>query len=114
MVLAVLGTILIALGLAFATAAIVGLLRMDDVYAQLHAAGLITGPALILVLLAALASGDAEIVTSALLILLFVLVTAPLAAHGIARAHHERNRERDGLVPGPHTEARESRHPEGG
>jgi len=85
-VLDVLGLGLIAVGLALATVALFGLLRMPDVYAQLHAAGLVTGPAVTAVLLAAVATGNAEIITSAVLIVLFVLITAPLSSHAIARA----------------------------
>jgi multicomponent Na+:H+ antiporter subunit G len=88
-VLDILGLGLIAVGLALATVALFGLLRMPDVYAQLHAAGLVTGPAVIVVLLAAVATGNAEIVTSAVLIILFVLITAPLSSHAIARARRE-------------------------
>jgi multicomponent Na+:H+ antiporter subunit G len=82
----VLGLGLIAVGLALATVALFGLLRMPDVYAQLHPAGLVTGPAVMAVLLAAVATGNAEIITSAVLIVLFVLITAPLSSHAIARA----------------------------
>jgi multisubunit Na+/H+ antiporter MnhG subunit len=37
------GVILLGLGLALATIGIVGLLRKDDIFHQLHAAGLVTG-----------------------------------------------------------------------
>jgi multisubunit Na+/H+ antiporter MnhG subunit len=61
---------------------------------QLHAAGLITGPALILMLLAALASGSAEIFTSAARVLVLLLVTSSLSGHAIAQAARRR--------PAPH------------
>ena len=76
----------LGLGLLLATIGLYGLLRMPDLFSQLHAAGLVTGPALVLVLLAAVATGSAEIITSAALVLLFVLVTSPLSSHAIARA----------------------------
>jgi monovalent cation/proton antiporter MnhG/PhaG subunit len=63
---------------------------MPDLPRQLHAAGLITGPATIAILLAALATDRAEIITSAVLVVVFVLITAPLSSHAIARAAHER------------------------
>ena len=88
--LGLLGTALLALGLILATIGLYGLLRMPDIFDQLHAAGLVTGPALILMLLAALASGSAEIITSAALVLGFVLVTSPLSGHAIARAARRR------------------------
>ena len=90
--LGALGTVLLAGGLLLATIGLYGLLRMPDIFHQLHAAGLITGPALVLVLLAAVASGNAEIVTSAALVLVFLLVTSPLSGHAIARAARRRPR----------------------
>ena len=58
---------------------------------QLHAAGLVTGPAVILILLASAASRSAEIATSAALVIVFVLVTAPLSGHAIAQAARKRS-----------------------
>ena len=52
----------------------------------LHAAELVTGPAMLLILVAAVATSSAEIVTSAALVFLFVLITAPLSGHAIAQA----------------------------
>lgn len=82
----VIGSALVLLGLALATIGLIGLLRRSDIFEQLHAAGLVTGPAALLVLLAAFASGEAEIMTSAVLVIVFLLVTTPLAGHAIARA----------------------------
>ena len=84
------GIVLLGLGLALATIGIYGLLRKDDIFHQLHAAGLVTGPSVLLILLASVASGSAEIVTSAVLVILFVLVTAPLSGHAIAQAARRR------------------------
>ena len=88
--LGVLGTVLLTIGLVLATIALYGLLRMPNIFDQLHAAGLVTGPALILMLLAAFASGSAEIITSAALVLVFLLVTSPLSGHAIAQAARRR------------------------
>jgi multicomponent Na+:H+ antiporter subunit G len=77
-------------GLLLATVGLYGMLRHPGIFAQLHAAGLVTGPALILVLLASVASGRDEIITSAALVLVFVLVTSPLSAHAIAQAARRR------------------------
>jgi monovalent cation/proton antiporter MnhG/PhaG subunit len=82
----VLGAGLLALGLLLATVGLYGLLRMPDIFNQLHAAGLVTGPAVLVILLASLTTGSADIVTSAVLVFVFVLITAPLAGHSIARA----------------------------
>jgi multicomponent Na+:H+ antiporter subunit G len=82
---------LLALGLGLATVGLFGLLRMPDIFHQLHPGGLITGPAVILVLLASLATSDAETITSAVLVILFLLVTSPLSSHAIANAAYRRH-----------------------
>lgn len=61
----------------------------------------------ILVLLASAASGSAEIITSAALVILFVLITSPLSTHSIAQAarrRQSRGQERPAqttTAPGP-------------
>src|SRR5688500_19035533 len=85
-ILEVAGVALLVLGLTLATIGLYGLLRMPAIFDQLHAAGLVTGPAILLVLLAAVATASAESITSAALVMLFVLITAPLSGHEIARA----------------------------
>jgi multicomponent Na+:H+ antiporter subunit G len=92
MILDIVGAALLALGLLLATIGLYGLLRMPDINHQLHPAGLITGPAVILILVASVASGSAEIITSAVLVILFVLITSPLSAHAIAQASRRRPR----------------------
>jgi multicomponent Na+:H+ antiporter subunit G len=81
----VLAVLLLAGGLA-----LYGLLRRPEIFHQLHAAGLVTGPAVVLVLLASIGTGRAEVITSAALVILFVLITSPLSAHAIAQAAHRR------------------------
>lgn len=88
--LSAVGGALLVLGLSLATIGLYGLLRKRDVFHQLHAAGLITGPATILVLLGALGTRNVEIFTSAVLVVLFLLVTAPLSGHAIAQAAFRR------------------------
>jgi monovalent cation/proton antiporter MnhG/PhaG subunit len=73
-------------GLMLATIGLYGLLRMRDIFHQLHPAGLISGPGLLLVLLAAIGTGSAKIITSAALVFLFLLVTSSLSNHAIANA----------------------------
>jgi monovalent cation/proton antiporter MnhG/PhaG subunit len=82
----VLGAGLLGVGLLLATAGVYGLLRMPEIFDQLHAAGLVTGPAVLVILLASVATGSTDIVTSAALVFVFVLITSPLAGHAIARA----------------------------
>jgi multicomponent Na+:H+ antiporter subunit G len=86
--------LLLGAGLLLATIGLYGMLRMPDTFRQLHPAGLITGPATILILLATVGSGNASIITSAVLVIVFVLITAPLSSHAVAQAAYLR-RARD-------------------
>jgi monovalent cation/proton antiporter MnhG/PhaG subunit len=88
-VLEIAGVALLVLGLTLASIGLYGLLRMPAIFDQLHAAGLVTGPATLLILLAAVGTGSAEIITSAALVFLFVLITAPLSGHAIAQAAYQ-------------------------
>ena len=90
------GSLLLLLGLTLATIGLYGLLRKPDIFEQLHPAGLITGPAVLLVLLASVGTGKPGIITSAILVVGFVLVTSSLSSHAIAQAalHNARNRAR--------------------
>ncbi|HET6550492.1 MAG TPA: monovalent cation/H(+) antiporter subunit G [Solirubrobacter sp.] len=92
MILDVLGAALVGLGLLLATIGLYGMLRKPDIYAQLHAAGLITGPAIVLILLASIATRNVEVITSAALLILFLLVTSPLSTQAIAQAARRRRR----------------------
>ena len=77
-----LAAVLLLGGCALATIGLYGLLLKPDIFEQMHVAGLITGPAVVLVLLASLGTGSAEIATSAILVAAFVL--AP--RHGLLAA----------------------------
>jgi multicomponent Na+:H+ antiporter subunit G len=93
-VLEVVGIAFLLLGLTLATVGLYGMLRMPEIFHQLHGAGLVTGPGVVLVLLGSLATGSAEIITSAALVVVFVLITSPLSAHAIAQAALRRQTER--------------------
>ena len=93
MLLDIVAVALLAGGLTLVTIGLYGMLRLDDILHQLHAAALITGPGIVLILLAAVGSRNAEIISSAALVLLFVLVTSPLSAHAIAQAALRRDEE---------------------
>lgn len=78
---------LLLLGGGFILVAGLGLLRMPDVFIRMHASTKAGTLGIGLMLVAtALRFGDPAIVARALLIALFVLLTAPVAAHLIARA----------------------------
>jgi multicomponent Na+:H+ antiporter subunit G len=88
--LEVLGAALLVVGLTLATIGLYGMARKPDIFDKLHAAGLVTGPAIVLILLASLATRNREVVTSAALLILFLLITSPLSTHAIAQAAHRR------------------------
>ena len=102
--LSIVGGVLLVLGLLLSTIGLYGLLRRPDIFHQLHAAGLVTGPATILVLLAAVGTRSAGIITSAALVVLFVLITSPLSGHAIAQAAYRR-RNAAGGVDAPERES---------
>jgi monovalent cation/proton antiporter MnhG/PhaG subunit len=91
-VVEVIGVVFLALGLLLATIGLYGMLRRPAIFEQLHAAGLITGPAIVLVLLASIATRNVHVITSAALLVLFLLVTSPLSTHAIAQAAYRRAR----------------------
>ena len=80
-------TCLLIIGGAFTAIAGLGLLRLPDVLIRMHAstkAGTL-GVGLIVVAVT-IAKGDFLVTTKAVLIILFLLLTAPVAAHLIGRA----------------------------
>jgi len=84
-------SILIILGGGFAAIAGLGLVRLPDVLIRMHAstkAGTL-GVGLI-VLGVSVHFGTSLVVTKALLIIVFLLLTAPVAAHLIGRATYRR------------------------
>jgi nucleotide-binding universal stress UspA family protein/multisubunit Na+/H+ antiporter MnhG subunit len=87
------GVILLLGGCTLATIGLYGLILKPDIFEQLHVAGLVTGPAVVLLLLASIGTGRAEIVTSALLIVAFVLVTSSISTHVIAQTAARRYAE---------------------
>ena len=80
-----LGGLVVVVGLVLALAAVVGLVRLEDVYQRVQAASLgylgVTA-----ILLASVATGDGKIIARALLVATFLLLSSPVAAHAIARA----------------------------
>lgn len=84
---AILVSALVVLGAALVLVASLGLLRLPDLYTRMHAS---TKPATLGVSLVvaalALHSGELGIAVRALLIVVFFLVTAPVAAHRLGHA----------------------------
>lgn len=79
--------ILIIIGALFTLVASIGLVRLPDVYSRMHAASKAgtLGSGVMLLALAVVANDQAT-VTRALAGILFFLLTAPIAAHLLAKA----------------------------
>jgi monovalent cation/proton antiporter MnhG/PhaG subunit len=101
-VLDIVAAILLFAGLLLATIGLFGLLRMRDIFHQLHPAGLVSGPALLLVLLAAIGTRSTAIVTSAALVFVFLLITSSLSNHAIANAARQRRLRVEAAADGSH------------
>jgi multicomponent Na+:H+ antiporter subunit G len=86
----VLASGLLALGLTVTTISLYGVLRMPDVYSQLHAAGMASGLGVIVILIASIATRSPAVITHAALVAAFLLLTAPVSSHAIARAAYRR------------------------
>ena len=79
------GILLLLAGCTLATIGLYGLILKPDIFEQLHVAGLVTGPGVVLLLLASVGTGSAEILTSAVVVVGFVLVTSSISTHVIAQ-----------------------------
>jgi multicomponent Na+:H+ antiporter subunit G len=79
--------LLLLVGAAFCALAALGILRFPDVYTRLHAASK-AGPlgAGLMLLAVAFASSDWSIALKAVIGLVFLMLTAPVSAHLLARA----------------------------
>jgi len=77
---------LVFLGALVMSIAVYGLIRMPDVYTQLHAASKGAVLAVIPILVAAMLSGDGAVISRAILVAVFLLFTTPIASSAIGRA----------------------------
>jgi multicomponent Na+:H+ antiporter subunit G len=100
-VLDVLAVVSLVLGSIIMTISVYGVFRMPDVYSQLHAAGMASGLGAFAILLASIATGDAATVSDAVLVIAFLLLTAPISSHAIAWAAHRRATTRAPSPDGP-------------
>jgi multicomponent Na+:H+ antiporter subunit G len=76
-----------AIGCGLIVVAAIGLLRMGDVFTRMQAASKASTLGAALVLLAVgLSFGDVVVLVRALAVVVFVVLTAPIAAHAIGRA----------------------------
>ena len=84
---AIIACLLVLVGSSFALIAVIGLWRLPDIYTRSHSASKTgtLGSGLVLVALAVQA-GDTATTSRALAGVVFFLLTAPIAAHLLARA----------------------------
>ena len=85
------GITILVVGLFFNLIGCIGLIRLPDIYNRLQAATkcVTLGTCLVLAGVMVLAeTGNVQIITKCLLCLIFVLITAPTAAHALARGAH--------------------------
>ena len=84
-ILQILSIISMIIGLFFLVVAIVGLLRLPDVYNRLHATSKCDTLGAGLVLLSLALQSEMAVAIRLALLIIFVLITNPTAAHVIAR-----------------------------
>ena len=68
------------------TIALYGVLRLPDLYGRLHAIGMASGAGVVLILLASIGTANAAVITSAVLVMAFLLLTSPISSHAMAHA----------------------------
>ncbi len=81
---------LVVLGLLIVTVGVYGVVRLPDVYTQLHASGKAAFLGIVLLLAAAALQGDGPILTRAILITVLLAITTPVAAHVVGQAARAR------------------------
>lgn len=89
-------TILLLSGTLFILIAAIGILRFKDLYSRMHATTKATSFGILLLLLAvALHFFTWVVALKTVLVLLFIYLTAPLAAHSIAKSFDKNNMDND-------------------
>jgi multicomponent Na+:H+ antiporter subunit G len=79
--------ILIFLGAAFMLIAAIGLIRFTDLYSRMHATTKATSLGLLLLIIGvSLFFNTGTVWIKALMVIVFIYLTAPLAAHSIAKS----------------------------
>jgi monovalent cation/proton antiporter MnhG/PhaG subunit len=89
--LEIIAVALIAAGLLYMTVSVIGTLRWRSLPMQIHAAGKSVMLGMLLILIASIGTGDVVLIRRAFLVLLFLLITAPVSSHAIARAARDRD-----------------------
>ena len=81
---------LVVLGLAVMTLGVYGVVRLPDVYTQLHASSKAAFLGVTTLLLAAALAGGGQSVARVVLIVVMLVLTTPVAAHAIGQAAYYR------------------------
>ncbi len=89
--LAIVADGLVVLGVLGTTLGVYGLYRMPDVYTRLHAASKAAYLGLLVLLLTALTARDLEMIAKSALVAAFLVLTAPVGSHALARAAYRRH-----------------------
>jgi multicomponent Na+:H+ antiporter subunit G len=89
----VIADVLFVLGLAILTIGVYGVVRLPDTYTQSHAASKAGFLGVAALLASASMEGDGAIIARAVLTILVLAVTTPVAAHAILRAARARGEE---------------------
>lgn len=85
------GALLIVVGLVYVSGAVVGLVRLPDLYTRAHAAGKCDTVGSFAILAGLALVGGLEVADLKLVLLVgLVVVTAPTAAHALARSAYRR------------------------
>lgn len=87
---------LVVLGVLVVSLGVYGLVRMPDIYLQLHAASKSVLLGVVSFALASIVTGESGIIFRVLLIAALLLLTTPVAAHAIARAAYRSGAPRHG------------------
>ena len=86
----ILVSILLLLGAFFILVAAIGIIRFKDVLSRLHATTKATSFGILLLILAFITFYPSLFtIIKALLVIVFIYLTAPLAAHSIAKSYRE-------------------------
>ena len=89
--LAIVADAVVLAGVLGTTLGVYGLYRMPDIYTRLHAASKAAYLGLLVLLLAVLTTRDLEMIAKSSLVAAFLIVTAPVGAHALARAAYRRH-----------------------
>ncbi len=83
---------LLILGTTAITLSIGGIIYLPNLYAKIHSASKALVLGVFVILMASWASSDAEVIGRAMLVSLFLLFTAPVGTHALARLEAQRRR----------------------